>query len=227
MLAVAMLSLAAPALAQVSASATATSDYQYRGVSLSNGMPALSVNVAYDDASGLYFGASATGEATAHSGAQMLGYVEYLGFAGRANPNLTWDVGVINQSVNGYDYGPYKVRDTEIFGGLHASRASYYIYFSPNYFGDGVSTLYLEADPALQLARRWRLFGHAGVLTPLGGRGGPDSRREQWDFRAGVAVEFKAGEVQLAWSARLPGADYLAGHLQNHDVVVVAATCFF
>lgn len=221
------LGLAAPVTAQVGVSASVTSDYLYRGVSLSNGRPALSVTIAYDHPSGVYAGGSVIGETTATLGPRILGYAENIGYARRAKSGVTWDIGVSHTGFTEYYDKGYPLNDTELYSGVRVGDISYYVYYSPHYYGEGVHTLYIDVSATHRIARRWRLFGHVGVLTPLAGPGGPNRLGEQFDLRAGVAAEFKGGELQLAWTVVRPDADYLVGPAQKRDVLSVGAAFFF
>jgi hypothetical protein len=101
------------------------------------------------------------------------------------------------------------------------------LHYSPDYFGQGASTLYADLDGAYRPSRRWRLFGHVGVLTPIAVRTSYGSYRERYDLRAGAAAEFTRGEVQLALTSTGPGPAYPEGHSQDRAALVVAATFFF
>ncbi|MDQ2861009.1 MAG: TorF family putative porin [Pseudomonadota bacterium] len=218
---------ASAANAQVSASASLTSDYQYRGVSLSDGKPTLSLDIAYDHASGLYAGGSAIAEDTATAGVEMLGHVEYAGYSRRVNSADTWDVGITNQNISKYYDQRYVLNYAQVYTGLSTAHFSYYVYYSPNYFGTGYRTVYADVSAAFRPARRWRVFGHAGVLAAFGATGRPQSAYQQYDFRAGVAAQFKGGEVRIIWTTVRPGTDYLAGQLQSHPTLTLGATAFF
>jgi len=216
-----------PVKAQIGVSATLTSDYQYRGLSLSDGKPALSLNIAYDHDTGAYGGGTAIAEETAHEGVQMLGYVEYLGYSHRAGLEKSWDIGVTNQTIDKYYDEKYELNYTQAYAGFSTSHFSYYVYYSPNYFGENVSTVYLDLTGGFRPAPRLRLFGHVGVLTALGRPEWATSPPAQYDLRAGVAAEFKGGEVQLAWTTAHGDFDYLAGQPQKRAALVLSATCFF
>lgn len=225
------LSFARPLAAQVAFSATALSNYVYRGVTLSDGKPAVSLNIAYDHASGVYAGGSVIGANTAFDGVQGLGVVAYVGFAGRLKGGSVWDAGVIDTHVTNFYYGKYAYDLTEIYTGLRTKNLNYYLYFSPDYYGTGVNTLYAQVSGALHPIRGLRLFGHAGVLTALDGGGYPRPR-EQYDLELGVGTNLtlahcSVAQIQLAWATRGPDATYLAGHAQNRSALTLSATHAF
>jgi len=221
-----VLALTAPARAQVAFSATASSNYVYRGVSLSDGKPALSLSIAYDHGAGAYAGAALIGALTERDGVQGLGHAEYLGYAGRLGRSAGWDAGVMNTHVVNYDYGKYKYDFTEIYGGLRRGPLNAYLYFSPNYFAPGVKTLYARIAGSIHPARPWRLFAHLGALSSLGGGGYPRFR-EQYDLGLGVARDIGIGEVQLAFTTRGPDPVYLAGRPQRRQTLTLSLTHVF
>ena len=211
----------------MAASATITTNYLYRGVSLSDGQPALDLALIYDHESGFYVGGSLTGEVTRHQSAQWQGHQEYAGYALRLAPGSTVDLGVSNLYYRNYVY-PYGDADaTEIYVGWVKGPLNYYLHYSPNYFHPGARVLYGEINGAVRLPRPWRLFGHVGVLTPLGG--GNDDK-ERYDVRAGIAVTFKHGEAQLAWTTSRPPpayAAYIGTQAQGRGTVALGLTWFF
>jgi uncharacterized protein (TIGR02001 family) len=218
------LGVAPAACSQVAASATVTTDYLYRGLSLSDGRPALDLSLLYDDKSGFYAGGSLIGEATRHQGLRGLGHQEYAGYAIRLRPDSTLDLGVSNLHYRSYGFPTGDYDATEIYAGWVAGNLNYYLHYSPNYFRPGANALYGEINGAVRLPRPLRLFGHVGVLTPLGG--GYDSK-ERYDLRAGVAASFKRGEVQLAWTTAQPFQAYADPPSRGRGVVSLGLTWFF
>ncbi|HEV2366147.1 MAG TPA: TorF family putative porin [Caulobacteraceae bacterium] len=215
----------ASARAQAVFSVAGDSDYRLRGVSLSGGRPALSLALAYDHSSGVYGAASAVFADGGPGGARLLGYQLDLGYARRAGRDGSWEVGVtdarFSDPVDGaHDY-------VEIYGGVTRKGLSARLYYSPDYFGEHVSTLYLDVGGAVRLRRHWRAFAHGGVLTPISGRSYPNSRKQHYDLRAGVAFDYQSLELRLAWSTVLPGPDYPIGYDQSRQAVVVGAAIGF
>ena len=212
------------ASAQVSAGAAFTSDYQYRGISLSDGRPALSLSISYDHRSGVYAGGAVVGGTTPRNGLQVLGVEAYLGYARRFRSADTLDIGVSHRSARQFYYSVYTISDTEIYAGLHKGHFSYYLYYSPRYYGSRNQTLYADVAGSLRPAPRWRVFGHIGVLTPLQAPARPGAYLERYDFKIGLAREFRGGEVQLAWTPTLPDRNYRLGRSQEHDALVFTAS---
>lgn len=217
---------AAGAQAQVAGSASIQSDYRYRGVSLTGGKPAVSLSIAYDHESGLYAGVSAFGASGADNSVRF-GATGYFGYVARVSPSTAWDLGVTHSAyeVNAPQNSSFGY--TEIYTGIVKDHFSVHLHYSPDYFGQGASTVYVDLDGAYRPSRRWRLFGHVGLLTPIAQPASSGSFRERYDLRAGAAAEFARGEVQLALTSTGPDLAYPEGHSQDRAALVVAATFFF
>ncbi len=222
-----LLSVGAPARAQVGLSATVESNDILRGLSLSDGRPTLSLSLSYDDPTGVYGGLTLSGVDTRRAGPRPLGYVAYAGYAGRLNAGASWEVGVTHSDVSVYLDRKYAASYTEIYGGFTKGDLSVHLFYSPKYIGENASTLYLDVDGSYHPADHWRLFGHVGVLTPLASGGPLYDDRARLDLRAGVAREFRHFELHLAGVASAPAAVYPLEHRQARASLVVGATCFF
>ena len=226
-LAVLAAAMVSPALAQVGLSASVTSDYQYRGISLSDGRPALSLTANYDHRSGGYASATVIAESTSNNGVQIMGSEEYLGVARRMPSGDTWDAGFYHRRLRQFYYGTQASDDFEVYAGLQKGHLSYYLYYSPYYYGARYQNLYADITGSLRPAKHIRLFGHFGVTTPVSAPAAPGLHLERYDFRLGAAVEFKAGVLQMAWTATTPESGYLPGRSQSHRAVVFSATHYF
>lgn len=195
----AALALAAPALAQVSASLGLQSDYRLRGVSLTDRRPALSLSVSGDFASGAYLGGSLIGQQTSE-GSRDLGHVEYLGYAVRTAGGASIDLGVNNQDFTVYGGRPFRLKYNEVYAGLSKGDYSARLHYSPNW--PGTETLYLDLNGAWRPAPHWRVAAHAGVFKPLDPSPGTPPAR--YDARLDLIREFRRGEVNLGWSVATP-----------------------
>jgi len=193
--------LAAPCVhAQVSGSVTLSSDYRFRGVSLSDDAPALQVGVVYDAADGWYAGASAANvrvPAYAPADAQL---VAYFGYARRVRNGLSWEVGAeyaMLLGASGYDY-------PEFYVGLASDRFSGRLYYAPRYFGDDESVVYAELNGTHRVSERTRLLAHLGWLHRGEERDGGTyaayaPERNRLDARVGLGVAFEPFDLQIAW----------------------------
>ena len=220
-----MLALATPVRAQVAASLALESQYRSRGVALSDGRPALSLNLSYDHGSGGYAGGSIIGEDTAHEGVQMLGSMEYLGYVKRLGAGPALDGGISNVNLVGYNASrKYNLNYTELYAGITTEHLGFHIYYSPNYARAGVDTVYMDLSGAIRPVDKWRLFGHLGVFEPVSANSG---YHERYDARVGVAREFKAFELLLAWTTSGPQVTRAGGPPPKPDALILGATYFF
>jgi len=220
------MSLTSPAQAQVAGSVSIESDYRYRGHSLSSGHPVAIASVDYDDNSGFFV----DGSATAVLGGDrpgLLGVQGNIGYATRLSSKLSMDVGVLRtQYTSGYT-GERAAHYTELYLGFTRRRLSSRVYFSPDYFHSGVSTLYGEIEGVIEPARDWHLTAHVGGLVYLSPPGLYANRRDQHDWRLGVSRQLGAFELHLNVSGGGPGSDYYGGEPRGRTALVIGATRSF
>ena len=164
------------------------SDYRYRGLSLTDGDPALQAGFAWDHEDGWYAGLFAAG--TRIGGEHGLQAVSYLGRAWRLDSGRSWEAGIQHVALTKHadDY-------SELYLGLISDRWSARVYYQPDAFGDHGPTAYTEFDASIGLGGRWRLLGHLGA----GWRGdpGPYVDRVRYDGRLGVGVALGAVHLHL------------------------------
>jgi uncharacterized protein (TIGR02001 family) len=216
------LCLPTPAPAEIGASLSILTDSRYRGRSLSEGRPVATLDLSYDDVTGLYLGGSATAVATAHSGVQLLGFQENIGYARRLGSGPVVDFGIIHSNYTEYFSGGYKAQYNEAYLGLITKHFSSHIYYSPNYFRRGLSTVYADADVVVRPAEKWRLNAHFGVLAPMSG-----DQPTGYDWRLAVATQMGALDLQLAWSGGGPRPDYYADRPHGHHALVLGIAYIF
>jgi uncharacterized protein (TIGR02001 family) len=187
--------VATASLAQVSGTASLLSDDRFRGVSLTQGHFAAQLDVAYDHASGLYAGAFVSNvEFDRQSGEQTQG-IGYAGYARRLQSGWSVDAGAAYSDFsNDADY-----RYWELHTGIASDAVSARLYFSPNYFGQSIHTLYAELNGSYRLTERLKAIGHAGLLQAFAGAtdqtGGSHPHA---DFLAGVEYRMQPFSLQIA-----------------------------
>jgi uncharacterized protein (TIGR02001 family) len=198
------------------------SDYRYRGISLSNGRPVVTLDLTIDHPSGFYAGASAVGQGH-DGGLRAIGFIEYAGYATPRLHGVSLDVGINNQDL-AYYYSQkrYAVTYSEIYVGAIGDHLSAHLHYSPNYLRRGYDALYAEVDGSVKPADNWRLFAHLGATQPVGDTEG---RRQRWDARAGLARQFGPFEVQASVTATTPDPPSLTPHART--AVIVGASWFF
>lgn len=217
----------APAYAQAAASISAVSDFRLRGLSLNAGRAAVSTTVTYDDDSGVYMGGSFTTGDTRRFGLRFLGHSEFIGYARRFGPSVSAEIGVSNTQSNSYVLSRFSGSYTEAYVGLSTERLSARVSYTPSFFRAGTGALYLDMNGNYRLRDNARVFGHLGILAPVG-RGNPNILpRSRYDVRVGGALELGRGELQLAWVRSGADRGYLAERQQARDALVIGASWFF
>lgn len=221
-----VLSAASAARAQPSFSLSATTDYRYRGYSLSAERPALVVTANADHASGVYASGSVIAASTRHDGLRATGYQIYAGYARRLGADSSWEAGVSRTRVTEHYRPRYPVEYNELYAGVSRRRFGAHLYYSPNYLGEHAATLYATTTATLAPAPGVKAFVRTGVLVPVHRRKGSEIRRPQFDAMAGVA--WRIGDVELQGQASyLAPDDGLLGRAQGHGAVAATATMFF
>ena len=200
--------LTAPAGAQVSVEVALQTDFRVRGHSVSDGQPAASLSLAYDDPSGAYLGAAAIGTVRGGEPA-LLGVQANLGYAARLGPSVSIDGGVAKtQYFQGY--GTRRDYDhTELYLGLSLPVASARLSYSPDYYRNGADTLYAEFDTGIEPAPGWLLSAHAGMLSYLDTPPFYTPRRT-FDWRIGATRQFGPWGLHLDLSGRVQGRAHYA-----------------
>ena len=189
-----LLALAAHACAQaqVSGSVALVSDYQYRGVSLSEGKSVPQLTLVYDDPAGWYVAGFASRMRLHYVPSADLQYVGYAGYSRRLASGLSWEGGVAAYAYPDWASGNYR----EVFAGLTGERVSGKLSYSPNFLGLNSATLYAEINASYPLRANVSLFGHAGYQASLGG----DASIRRADGRVGLGLHVQAWQFQLAFS---------------------------
>lgn len=219
-------SLASPAGAQVAGSIALESDYRYRGHSLSSGRPVVTANLDYDDKSGFFVDGSVTGVLSGERPG-VLGFQGNIGYAARLSSKLSIDMGVLRSQYTRSYTGDRAAHYTELYLGLTRRRLSSRVYFSPDYFHSGISTLYGEIEGVIDPARNWHLTAHVGGLVYLSRPAPYGNRRDQHDWRLGVSRQLGAFELHLNLSGGGPGPDYYGGEPRRRTALVVGASRSF
>lgn len=216
-----------PAAAQLAASLSATSDFRLRGISLNGGGAAVTASLAYDHASGLFGGVAATAGDTRRFGVQLLSRTAYIGYAGRLTRTLSGEFGIVDTNASSNVFRRFSGHYTEVYAGLGTERINTRIFYTPNFFAAGLHAAYLDVNATTRVRPRLRLFGHGGLLVPLGGPGQNILPRPRYDLRLGAAAERGRAEVQLAWVRSGAGRDYLGPRRQTANALIAGATWSF
>lgn len=218
---------ATPVAAEVAFGATAATDFRYRGITLSDDQPIASLKGSFDHASGFYASGSTIAVRKKGGGIDYLGHQIYAGVAGRLADGPSWDVGVADTRVADIDAGRGHYSYREVYAGLSGRRLSGHVYYSPDYLGEGVKTVYASLDGSLSPRPGWKLNAHAGLLAPFDKPPTSELRETQFDFSAGVARTLGRAELQLNWTHHGPRGGYGAFTSPRRDAVVAGISWSF
>jgi uncharacterized protein (TIGR02001 family) len=214
LIALGLTTLGAAAHAQVSATLTAVSDYEFRGVSLTGEDPALQVSVDQVFESGLALGVwgSNLDYGDDYDGALELDF--YASFGRDITDTVSWSAGLTAYTYPGssaraatptrdarQEIKPYVEGYVDITAGsLHAAQ-----WYTHDYSGLGVGAQYTEINYSHELPRGWSLLAHLGYSwgdyfedASLGGG-------ELADYSFGISYE--AGHFTLAGKVTATDAD--------------------
>jgi len=218
---------ASPACGQVSGSVDVESDYRLRGYSLSAGQPVATVQIGYDDASGVYLNLSATGE-IGRDDPLFLGVQGNIGYARRLNQTLSIDGGIARSQYRSPDRQSRPHNYTEVYLGLASGPLAARVYYSPDYDQADVSALYAEVEATFRPATNWRVNGHLGthvyLATPAQYLAG---RAPRYDWRLGLARELGSFDLHVALSGGAPGKDYYSGSFHGKAALTAGASWSF
>jgi uncharacterized protein (TIGR02001 family) len=217
---------AAPAYAEIGASLTLASQDRFRGYSVSNGYPAATLSLSYDDAAGPYFEASVMAAGNPSEGVERYRFEENAGYAFRIANGPTIDAGIVHADYSGYRiYGQTAVF-TEIYAGLITRRLSAHIHYSPNYFQRGVATVYSDVDGTVPLTPRIRLNAHYGFLIQT--RGSHEAAgRTAADWRIGAATDLHNLSFELAVASGAKRRSFYGGARVWGSALLFSATAAF
>lgn len=181
--------------AQVSGNFSVLSDDRFRGVTLTQGHPAAQLDVTYDDSSGLYGGVFLSNAKFYPHGPEEMQAVGYGGFARRLANGWNVDAGATYSTfTSDADY-----RYLELNTGISSENLNARLYYSPNYFGVSVHTVYAELNGSYRLLDQLKLIGHAGLIKAFSGAtdqaGGTHPHA---DFLAGIEYRFRSFSLQLS-----------------------------
>lgn len=213
----------APASAEIGLTASIFSDARFRGYSLSEGRPIGTFDFAYDDSSGIYAGAAASGVIDRNGSPSPFSLAIDGGYAKRLESGTSIDVGITHTSYANYSGASRGSSMTEVYAGLARGAVSSRIYLSPHYFESGHWTAYGELNANFSPAQHWSIDGHAGLLlslkTPYDSSSQPD-----FDWSVGLSRSFGRLALQARWSDGSPGYDVYNGRRHSRSALVVGAT---
>lgn len=193
-----LLLLATQAAAQLSGSASALSDYRFRGVSLSNGHAEPQLQLGYDGRSGWYAGGFASGVDIKGEGNSHTQLQAYAGFSTQRSSGLGWEVGATGSVFPHaaiYNY-------TEVFAGLAFGNVAGRLYFSPDYFGLHARAIYAELNGSRTLQKQVHLLSHIGLRHAFERHENPEAyATNQADVSISASADLADWKIRLTWAA--------------------------
>ena len=205
--AAACLCSAAPAAAEVGASASLFTDARFRGYSLSSGHPVASFDLAYDDPGGLYGALSATAVLGSDEAIKPMGLQLNGGYAKRLSSGVVFDFGVTHSNYSRYS-SRASASYTEIYAGVSRKALSTRISYAPHYFASGYSTLYGEVNANVSPMPKLSLYAHVGLLLPVDYPEAVRKPRAQHDWSLGASRQAGPVSLHAILTGGGPDADY-------------------
>jgi len=228
----ALLALAAALIAPVAARAqwsgqlNITNDERWRGRSLSDGRPAATLSLGYDERSGAYADASATAAALP-TGVDLVSAGIDAGYAWRLPGGRVLDLGVTRREFMATSASASGSGYSEVYAGMSGRSLSARLHYSPDYLRRGTTTLYATLDGVVRPAPAWRLLAHAGAMRFVGSLPRYVTDRTQFDYSLGVARRIGRVDAQLAWTGGLPGTDFYRRRERSRQAVTLAVSLGF
>ena len=210
-IAIALLGCASLAQAEYSATTTLVTDYVFRGISNTDGDPAIQGSLDYSHDNGFYAGAWASNvKFRENAGVDAADTVDeasieidyYAGFASEFANGVAWDTGALLYTYPGaesdleYDYW-------EAFGSLSyayeavslAPEVGVEVYYSPEYFGEIGKTWYASGTLALALPNEFGLGLTVGKQWFK-----DDSDLDYSDWKVAIGRSLAGFDVELAYT---------------------------
>lgn len=187
-----LMTMAGIAQADVTGTATIASDYDFRGVTQTDGNPALQLSIDFATESGWYVGGWGSNIDWLSTASQELDL--YTGFKGATDGGLGWDVGVVYYSYPGES----DFNTAEIYGKLSYSVLTGAVYYTDNYFNADESAFYVSADAAipvgpLSLGLHAGLSQGDGIAASFGGS--TNAEDSYTDY--GIGISYSASNLTL------------------------------
>lgn len=221
-----LLALAGAANAgEFSATVTAVSDYDFRGVSLNTKDPALQGSVDYAHDSGFYAGIWAS---NFDYGRDFDGDIEvdlYAGWAGETGGGLGWDVGIVWYTYPDSSSSATKleVEDyPEAYIGFSHGPVSFKQWYTNDYVGADQDEFYTELNASFELPAEFALNLHAGYN--YGEAFNVLNDDEYFDYSIGIGKTVGRFDLELKVTGTdLSGADKVEADTFNNEARVVLA----
>jgi len=192
--------------AEISATATLTSDYDWRGISQTLRDPAFQLGLNYGADSGIYMGVwgSNVDFGTPDYGGGNLPSTEidlYAGYAfGDPDESIGYDVGAIYYSYPNATEGNFP----EVYAGISKGVFGLKAWYSWDFAGSGDTAYYVDGNLTVPMANNFSFLAHLGYS-------GGEFHENKWGRTAGAGeyLDWSAGVAYDVggWSASFKYAD--------------------
>jgi uncharacterized protein (TIGR02001 family) len=199
-LAAALLAAAGTASAgEFSSTITATSDYDFRGVTQSATDPALQASADFAFDNGVYLGAWVSN--VDFGGEENLELDTYLGWAYEGENGISWDFGYVRYT---YPSDDADINYDELYAKVGYGNYGVELWYSPDYSQTGLETWYYAATADFDLAESWALnlgLGYnTGQYYEQGWGTGTDAKDgSYWVYSVGVTKTWGNFDVSLKY----------------------------
>lgn len=211
-----LLATASAAQAELTGTITATSDYNWRGVTQTAQDPALQGSIDYSMANGFYVGAWASNVDFGDCCDEEVEVDLYAGFSG--GDVVTWDVG-----FNYYWYpGADDLDFPEVYAGLGYKWLEGKVYYSSDFANTSEQAWYFDGNASYELPANLGLEAHFGYSTGDGidAAYGQDN---YFDWSVGVTYALKNFDLGLKYAdgSDLKTLDGTPGDVGSSEGVVI------
>lgn len=222
-----LVALAGAANADVTATVTAASEYDLRGISQSAQDPAIQASVDYSHGSGLYLGAWGSNVDFGPGSDPSVEIDLYGGLKRSLDSGLGFDVGGIYYTYHGSPSPG--INYVELYAGASYQWFSSKLFYSPDFGGKSTAgnteAWYLTGDAVIPLPKDFSLLLHAGYSF---GDYWKNLADEYIDYAAGIGYTLGRFSLALKWvdgtdAIDAPGSDYFSS---DSKVLFTIATTF-
>lgn len=202
--------------AEVSATVTAASDYDFRGITQTARDPALSLSLDWASESGFYLGAWGSNVDFGPDAESDLEIDIYGGFRGSFNDDTSYDIGFAQYT---YQPGDDDVDFTELYASLTYKAVTAKVWHAWDFGNTGDAASYFELNGALPLPNDFSLTLHSGYSFGDYWKGS-----EYFDYSIGIAKDIGNFSLALKW---IDGSDLQSAQITEGDVFTSEQKVFF
>lgn len=200
-----------------SGSVAFSSEYIWRGISQTDGDPAISGSLDYGHSSGLYAGV--WGSNVDYGDDASAEFDIYLGYANEfGDSGIGYDVGVLRYMFPGEDYN-----FNEVYGSLSYSIFSVGVAYSGDTLGSGEDGFYYYLDAGYELPMGLNLYGGVGSYDTDDAFGPEDSYVHYW---VGVSKDLAGFTFDLSYQDADSDAEDSFGDLAEETFLFSVSKSF-